>query len=132
MKMRNLSITLLLSAAIVSPGAAQDLAGTWEISSQGGRGGPQTSTLVLAQDGETLTGTMTLSLGGRGGGAGPQELEVSNGTVDGNSFSFTVTLSFQGNSIDLNYSGTIDGDEMSGTRAGPRGGGQPFTGEKQG
>ncbi|HIF57188.1 MAG TPA: hypothetical protein EYQ39_08150 [Gemmatimonadetes bacterium] len=132
MKMRNLSITLLLSAAIVSPGAAQDLAGTWEISTQGGRGGLQTSTLVLAQDGETLTGTMTFSLGGRGGGGGPQELEVSNGTVDGNSFSFTVTLSFQGNSIDLNYSGTIDGDEMSGTRAGPRGGGQPFTGEKQG
>ena len=132
MKMRNLSITLLLSAAIVSPGAAQDLTGTWEISTQGGRGGPQTSTLVLAQDGETLTGTMTFSLGGRGGrGGGPQELEVSNGTVDGNSFSFIVTLSFQGNSIDLNYSGTIDGDEMSGTRAGPRGGGQPFTGEKQ-
>ena len=130
MKMRNLSITLLLSAALASPVAAQDLTGTWEISTQGGRGGPQTSTLVLAQDGETLTGTMTFSLGGRGGG--PQEFEVSNGTVDGNSFSFTVTLSFQGNSIDLNYSGTVDGDEMSGTREGPRGGGQPFTGEKQG
>ena len=132
MKMRNLSITLLLSAALASPVAAQDLTGTWEISTQGGRGGPQTSTLVLAQDGETLTGTMTVSLGGRGGrGGGPQELEVSNGTVDGNSFSFIVTLSFQGNSIDLNYSGTVDGDEMSGTRGGPRGGGQPFTGEKQ-
>jgi hypothetical protein len=133
MKMRNLSITLLLSAAIASPGAAQDLPGTWEISTQGGRGGPQTSTLVLAQDGETLTGTMTFSLGGRGGGGGgPQEFEVSNGTVDGNSFSFIVTLSFQGNSIDLNYSGTVDGDEMSGTRGGPRGGGQPFTGKKLG
>ena len=133
MKMRNLSITLLLSAAIASPGAAQDLTGTWEISTQGGRGGPQTSTLVLAQDGETLTGTMTFSLGGRGGrGGGPQELEVSNGTVDGNSFSFIVTLSFQGNSIDLNYSGTVDRDEMSGTRGGPRGGGQPFTGKKLG
>ena len=133
MKMRNLSITLLLSAALASPVAAQDLTGTWEISTQGGRGGPQTSTLVLAQDGETLTGTMTVSLGGRGGrGGGPQELEVSNGTVDGNSFSFIVTLSFQGNSFDLNYSGTVDGDEMSGTRGGPRGGGQPFTGEKQG
>tara|TARA_B100000745_G_C20111323_1_gene380352 strand:+ start:734 stop:1135 length:402 start_codon:yes stop_codon:yes gene_type:complete len=133
MKMRNLSITLLLSAALASPVAAQDLTGTWEISTQGGRGGPQTSTLVLAQDGETLTGTLTVSLGGRGGrGGGPQELEVSNGTVDGNSFSFIVTLSFQGNSFDLNYSGTVDGDEMSGTRGGPRGGGQPFTGEKQG
>ncbi len=133
MKMRNLSITLLLSAALASPVAAQDFTGTWEISIQGGRGGPQTRTLVLAQDGETLTGTMTVSLGGRGGrGGGPQELEVSNGTVDGNSFSFIVTLSFQGNSIDLNYSGTVDGDEISGTRGGPRGGGQPFTGEKQG
>ena len=62
---------------------------------------------------------------------GPQELEVSNGTVDGNSFSFTATLSVQGNSIDLNYSGTVDGDEMSGTLSGPNGGGAPFTGEKQ-
>ena len=133
MKIRNLLITLLLSVAMASPGAAQDLTGTWEISTQGGRGGPQTSTLVLAQDGETLTGTITFSLGGPGGrGGGPQELEVSNGTVDGSAFSFTVTLSFQGNSIDLNYSGTVDGDEMSGTRGGPRGGGQPFTGQKQG
>lgn len=132
MKIRNLLITLLLSVAMASPGAAQDLTGTWEISTQGGRGGPQTSTLVLAQDGETLTGTITFSLGGRGGrGDGPQELEFSNGTVDGSAFSFTVTLSFQGNSIDLNYSGTVDGDEMSGTRGGPRGGGQPFTGQKQ-
>ncbi|GIS79633.1 MAG: hypothetical protein CM1200mP14_11990 [Gammaproteobacteria bacterium] len=77
MKIRNLLITLLLSVAMASPGAAQDLTGTWEISTQGGRGGPQTSTLVLAQDGETLTGTITFSLGGRGGrGGGPQELGV--------------------------------------------------------
>ena len=83
MKIRNLSITLLLSAAIASPGAAQDLTGTWEISTQGGRGGPQTSTLVLAQDGEALTGTMKFSLGGPGGrGGGAQELEVANGTVE--------------------------------------------------
>ena len=73
------------------------------------------------------------SLGGPGGrGGGAQELEVANGTVEDNSFSFTVTLSVQGNSFDLNYSGTVDGDEMSGTRGGPRGGGQPFTGQKQG
>ena len=126
-------VALVAAAAFTAAPVAGQLAGTWEVTTQGGRGGPQTSTLVLAQDGETLTGTMTFSLGGRGGrGGGPQELEVSNGTVDGNSFSFTVTLSFQGNSIDLNYSGTVDGDEMSGTRGGPRGGGQPFTGEKQG
>ena len=84
---------------------------------------------MLVQDGETLTGTMMFNLPEQAGG--PQELEVSNGTVDGNSFSFTVTLSLQGNSITLNYSGAVDGDEMSGTRGGPRGGGQSFTGQRQ-
>jgi hypothetical protein len=121
---------LVAAAAFTATPVAGQLAGRWEVTTQGGRGGPQTSTLMLVQDGETLTGTMTLGLPEQAGG--PQELEVSNGTVDGSSFSFTVTLSFQGNSIDLNYSGTVDGDEMSGTRGGPRGGGQPFTGEKQG
>jgi len=128
-----LFVALVAAAAFTAAPVAGQLAGTWEVTTRGGRGGPQTSTLVLAQDGETLTGTMTFSLGGRGGGGGgAQELEVSDGTVDGNSFSFSVTLSFQGNSIDLSYSGTVDGDEMSGTRGGPRGGGAPFTGERQG
>jgi hypothetical protein len=119
---------LVAAAAFTAAPVAGQLAGTWEVTQQG-RQGTQTSALVPAQDSETLTGTMTFSLSEQAGG--PQELEVSNGTVDGNSFSFTVTLSLQGNSIDLNYSGTVDGDEMSGTRGGPRGGSAPFTGEKQ-
>jgi hypothetical protein len=121
---------LVAAVAFTAAPVEGQLAGTWEVTTQGGRGGPQTSALVLAQDGGTLTGTMMFNLPEQAGG--PQELEVSNGMVDGNSFSFTVTLSIQGNSIDLNYSGTVDGDEMSGTRGGPRGGGQSFTGEKQG
>ncbi len=83
---------LVAAAAFTAAPVAGQLAGTWEVTTQGGRGGPQTSTLVLAQDGETLTGTMMFGLPEQAGG--PQELEVSNGTVDGNSFSFTVTLSF--------------------------------------
>jgi len=121
---------LVAAAAFTAAPVSGQLAGTWEVTTQGGPLGPQTSTLVLAQDGETLTGTMMFNLPEQAGG--PQELEVANGTVDGSSFSFTVTLSLQGNSIDLNYSGTVDGDEMTGTRGGPRGGGQSFTGQKQG
>ena len=120
---------LVAAAAFTATPVTGQLAGTWEVTTQGGRGGPQTSTLVLVQDGETLTGTMMFNLPEQAGG--PQELEVSNGTVDGNSFSFTVTLSLQGNSITLNDSGAVDGDEMSGTRGGPRGGGQSFTGQRQ-
>ena len=121
---------LVAAAAFTAAPVSGQLAGTWEVTTQGGPRGPQTSTLVLVQDGETLTGTMMFNLPEQAGG--PQELEVSNGTVDSNSFSFTVTLSLQGNSITLNYSGTVNGDELSGTRGGPRGGRQSFTGRRQG
>lgn len=133
MNRRAILAALVGAAAITAaPAAAQDLSGTWTLSSQGRRGGPQTSTLVLVQDGESLTGTLTLTLGRRGGGGGPMELEISDGTVDGSSFSFTITLTFGDNSFDRNYSGTVDGDEISGTIQGGRGGGQPFTGTRGG
>ncbi len=77
-----------------------------------------------------------LSFGGRrgggGGGGGAREVEVSNGTVDGDSFSFDLVFELGDNSITLPYSGTWEGDTMEGTRSGGRGGGQPFTGERGG
>ncbi|MCH2474772.1 MAG: hypothetical protein MK243_02530 [Gemmatimonadetes bacterium] len=132
MNMRNLSITLLLSAAIASPGAAQDLTGTWEISTQGGRGGPQTMTLVVIQDGQGLTGTLTRTLPSRGGrGGGAMESDVENGMIEGKNFSFQVTLSFGGNSFTQSFSGAIDGGSMEGTIEGGRGQGRPFSGERK-
>ena len=81
-------------------------------------------------DGSTLTGTLAFTGGGRrGGGGGPQSFDISNGTIDGNSFSFTVTLSFGGNEIPQMYSGTIDGETLMGTIRGGRGD-QPFTAKR--
>jgi len=131
MNMRNLSITLLLLVTIASPGVAQDLTGTWEISTQGGRGGEQTMTLVVIQDGPGLTGTLTRTLGGRGRGGGAIESDVENGTVEGKNFSFQVTLSFGGNSFTQSFSGGIDGGSMKGTIEGGRGQGRPFSGERK-
>ena len=131
MNTRNLSITLLVIAVMTSPAAAQDLTGTWELSAQGGRGGPQTMTLVLAQDGEEVTGTLTRTFGGRSGGGGAIDSDVENGTVDGNNFSFQVTLSFGGNSFTQSFSGTIDSDSMEGMIEGGRGQGRPFSGERK-
>ena len=54
---------LVAAAAFTAAPVAGQLAGTWEVTTQGGQG-TLTGTLVLAQDGETLTGTMTLSLPG--------------------------------------------------------------------
>ena len=132
MNMRNLSITLLLSAAIALPGAAQDLTGTWEISTQGGRGGPQAMTLVVTQDGQGLTGTLTRTIPSRGGrGGGAMESDVENGMIEGKNFSFQVTLSFQGNSFTQSFSGAISGVSIKGTIEGPRGQGRPFNGERR-
>ena len=130
-------ITALLAAAALTaaPASAQTLTGTWELTSETGRG-TRTQMLTLVVEGSMLTGTVTFTGGGRrgggGGGGGPQALEISDGTIDGNSFTFTVTRSFGGNSFSQVYSGTIDGDTIGGTIEGGRGGGRPFTGTRDG
>lgn len=129
-----LTALLLIMAMPAAPAAAQSLTGTWLVSSETRRG-PQTQTMTLVQDGSALTGSVTLSFGGRrggGGGGGSQTVDIEDGTVDGDSFSFNYTLTFGDNSIALSFSGTIDGDTMEGTIDGGRGGGRPFTGERGG
>jgi len=136
MKYRVLLTAALTALALSAvPTAAQDLTGMWEISSETQRG-TQNMTLDLEQDGSALTGTVTLTLGGRRGGGGgdgdARTIEISDGMVDGESFSFTMTMSFGDRSIALAYSGTFEGDAMKGTIEGGRGGGRPFTGERGG
>ncbi len=142
MNHRSIVTALVAAAALTAaPTSAQNVGGTWQITSEGRRG-PKTQTLVLAVEGSTLTGTLTFGGGGRrgggGGGRGPQApLEITDGTVDGNAFSFSMMLEFGGGSITIAYSGTVDGDTMEGSRTfsgGGRGGGQPtpFTGTRGG
>jgi hypothetical protein len=129
------TLSLLLTAMALSavPASAQNMTGTWQIQSRG-RQGSVTQTLIVQQEGSTLTGTISPMGGGgpRGGGRGGGEaVEISNGTVDGASFSFTVTFEFGGRgSVSRTYAGTYEGDFMEGTFEGPRGGGQPFMGTR--
>lgn len=133
MKVRAL-FTLLLAAAALSaaPASAQNLSGTWQVTSEGRRGS-QTQTLTLTQSGTALTGTISFAGGGaRGGGGGaPQSIAISNGTVEGATFRFTMAIEISGRgSFEQVYSGTYEGDFMEGTIAGGRGGSQPFTGTR--
>lgn len=127
-------LTLLLAAAAFSaaPASAQNLSGTWQVTSEGRRGSV-TQTLILRQEGSTVTGTVSFTGGGpRGGGGGaPQAVEISNGTVEGASFTFTVSLEFGGRgSFEQVFSGTYEGDFMEGNIAGGRGGARPFMGTR--
>ena len=133
MKHSTLLIALLATAVLTAaPASAQNLAGTWEITSETGRG-TRTQTLTLTVDGMTLTGTVSFRGGGRGGGGGgggPQSIEISDGTIEGSSFTFTVTRNFGGNDFSLVYAGTFEGNTIEGTIEGGRGGGRPFKGKR--
>jgi hypothetical protein len=59
--------------------------------------------MTLKADGSNLTGTVS----GRGG-----ETEISNGKIDGDTVSFSVVREFQGNSMKINYTGTVSGDTI--------------------
>ena len=63
MKHRALLAALFAVAVLtVAPASAQNLSGTWELSTETGRG-TQAQTLTLVAQGSTLTGTVT-STGG--------------------------------------------------------------------
>jgi hypothetical protein len=87
-----------------------NIAGAWQLSWEG-RGGSQQATIQVQQDGSKLSGTFQ----------GSQGSSALTGSVAGNNVSFSVQV--QGRrTITLAFTGTIDGDKMSGTLQ-PQGGG---------
>ena len=92
-----LLIPVLLSAQDVN------VTGDWEITTQSPRG-ERTSDIHFEQDGENLTVTMQLM----------NEEVTAEGTVKGNKIEWSVTRSTQRGEFTISYTGTIDGDSMSG------------------
>ena len=68
--------------------------------------GSMDSTLTLKTDGEELSGTMSGELVGK--------MDFTGGKVDGNNFSFTMTMKKFFKKIDISGSGKVDGDQISG------------------
>ena len=141
MNFRIILYALFLSVAVTSPTVAQALTGTWEISTQGGRIGPQTMTLVVIQEGQGFTGTLTRTVSGRGQSRTVSS-DVERGVIEGDVFSFRVLQSTEGmppamrdriggDSFSQSFSGTFDGGSIEGTIMGIRGQGRPFSGERK-
>ena len=93
--------------------------GTWKITTNTPMGA-QDATLDLTTDGSTLSGKM---VGAQG------EIDVTNGTVDGNHLTWTVALT-QPMPIELEFDATIDGDTISGTAKLGTFGTAPFSGTR--
>jgi hypothetical protein len=101
---------------------AADIDGKWTGQVEG-RNGPQSQSIMLKADGNTLTGNVQ---GGRGG-----PVDISNGTIDGNNVSFSVVREFNGNKVTQDYKGTISGGELKLTVSGGRGEPRQITFKKE-
>ena len=84
--------------------AGSPAAGTWAVIATVA-GNPVPSDCTLVQEAAVLTGTCSADLG---------EGEVT-GEVNGNEVTFRYTLDFNGQDREFVYSGTLDGDAMTGT-----------------
>jgi hypothetical protein len=102
MRIRLFTVLCVAALVVTFTAMAADVSGTWT-GEQQGRNGPQTVTLNLKAEGNTLNGTIT----GRGG-----ETAISDGKVDGDNVSFTVTREFNGNTMKMKYSGAVSGSEL--------------------
>ena len=112
-------IKVVLTCAIVclvvaSPVLAQEtanVAGKWEMTSESPRG-TQTSTFSFEQEGNVLTGTVETQRGSS---------PISSGSVEGNVVTFTLVRGMGERSMEFTYTGTVDGDTISGSMSTPRG-----------
>jgi L-seryl-tRNA(Ser) seleniumtransferase len=104
MLQRGAIVAVIVMVGVTAFAAPANVAGHWSVSLELGSivGHP---TLDLKQDGEKLTGTYR----GRYG-ASPLE-----GAVKENQLGFTVTMTAEGQETSGYFSGTVDGDRMSGS-----------------
>jgi hypothetical protein len=113
--------TVLASGAVLAQGKV-DVTGKWvlTVESQAGTTNP---TLTLKQDGEKLTGHYSSATLG--------EADI-NGTVKGQSIAFSFAANVQGASLNVSYTGTIDGkDAMKGTASFGEAGDGTWTAKRQ-
>ncbi|HKX82602.1 MAG TPA: amidohydrolase family protein, partial [Pyrinomonadaceae bacterium] len=83
-------------------------------------GQPMQGTLVLVQQSAVITGTLTTQLG---------TTNVRNGKVSADGFTFASTVEVGGASMEINVTGKVTGNQISGTIDSPQGA-FPFSGTK--
>ena len=131
---------LFLLLLLATPLRAQNIAGTWELTSEGPRG-PRTTTVVFVQEGAAISGKVQMAAmqrpwgAGAGAGAAAREVEFKDGKLEGNKLTFTVTMGTGERTFAQTYTATVgpDGKTMEGTVAGGMRQGEPtpFKGVKK-
>ncbi len=105
--------------ATTQPGEAATIGGTYSVNIEI-PGQPLPATMVLTQQGSTLTGSLQTQFG---------TTQIRDGRITPEGFSYTATVDFQGQTFDINVKGTVTGNRISGTVESPQGA-IPFSGTR--
>jgi opacity protein-like surface antigen len=100
---RKLALLAAAVAMAVASAYAADVTGKWTAQVPGRDGQTREQTFTFKADGEKLTGTVSGMQG---------DTEIKDGTVKGDEIAFSITRSFQGNDVKINYKGKVAGDEI--------------------
>jgi hypothetical protein len=97
-------IVLLSSLAVIAAAAlAADINGTWKATAEGPNGSME-RTFVFKVEGNKVTGETTSSMMGKS--------TISDGKIDGDAITFTITGKIGDNEMKLTYSGKIKDTEI--------------------
>lgn len=105
---KTLALGILIFAGLSLLALAVDVSGTWEMVIQTPRGDERTSEMTIEQDGEKIKVKMP---GFRG------DEMTGEGTVKDNKIEWTFIISTQQGEFSITYTGTVEGDTMSGEAA---------------
>src|SRR5579864_4711908 len=106
---------LFLAAIFALSALAADVTGTWKATAEGPNGSME-RTFVFKVDGDKLTGETTSSMMGKS--------TITDGKVEGDNVSFTITIKFQDNEMKVIYMRKERGNEIHFTAQMAGGGGQ--------
>ena len=94
---------LILIAAICATAFASDISGNWKATAEGPNGNME-RTFTFKVDGNKVTGETTSSLLGKS--------TITDGKIEGDTVTFTITAKLQDNEMKLTYKGKITDNEI--------------------
>jgi len=128
--MKTLLSVLVIACLVAGVALAAGIDGKWYSERKMNRDGNEMvikTTFELKSDGAKLTGKMVMVMGDMD----PRDVEIKDGKIEGNKFSFTTTMSTPNGEFKTVYSGTLDGDNIKGTAAREGGQERPFEAKRQ-
>jgi hypothetical protein len=94
---------ILLFATFAALASAADISGTWKGSAETPNGTIE-RTFIFKVDGNKLTGETSSQMMGKS--------PITDGKIEGDNVSFTITVKFQDNEMKLLYAGKVVGNEI--------------------